>query len=287
MAVSKRIRSIPLIKVLSVLVFTITLYGQERGSAYPFFIVQMSDPQFGFIENNKGFSRESELYGKAVDAVNRIRPDFVVITGDFVHNRHDEAQWNEFDRITGRIDSDIPVWLSPGNHDIGQEPGKEDIEQFAGKYGYDRFSFRHKRCLFIGLNTCIIKSGNKEHESIQYDWLQKKLKRSSRARHIILFGHYPFFIKDPEEKEIYSNIGTELREKYLELFRKYNVDAVFSGHLHNNADSAIGGTAMVVTSAVGKQLGDAQAGLRVIKIFRDRIEHDYYSLEEIPEKVTF
>jgi 3',5'-cyclic AMP phosphodiesterase CpdA len=247
----------------------------------------MTDPQFGFIENNKAFAEETALYKKAVEAINRIRPDFVVITGDFVNDRSNKAQWDEFDRITAEINSSITVWLSPGNHDIGQDPAKDDIDKYIAQYGYDRFSFWHKKCRIIGLNTCIIKSGNKDLEEVQFNWLKKELEGQRKARHIILFGHYPFFIKNPDEAETYSNIGLELRSKYLDLFREYNVSAVFSGHLHNNAVSAGGETEMIVTSAVGRPLGEAPSGIRIIKVFRDRIENNYYSLAEIPDQVTF
>jgi hypothetical protein len=44
---------------------------------------------------------------------------------------------------------------------------------------------------------------------------------------------------------------------------------------------------MIVTSAVGKPLGDAPSGVRIIKVYKDRIEHSYYPLDQIPDKVIF
>jgi 3',5'-cyclic AMP phosphodiesterase CpdA len=281
----RRNTTILLIFLISLSLTSGFVSGQKQ--TYPFFIVQMTDPQFGFLENNKGFSGETVLYEKAVEKINIIKPAFVVITGDFVNDKSDQSQWNEFDRITGKIDKSIHVWLSPGNHDIGLPPAKDDLDKYIRKYGYDRFSFRVRKSLFIGLNTCLIKSGNNEQEQIQYDWLQQQLKEGKRARHRILFGHYPFFIKSPDEAETYSNIRGDLRSEYLDLFKKYNVTAVFSGHLHNNAESFSGETKMIVTSAVGRPLGDAPSGVRIIKVYKDRIVHEYYSLEEIPGQVRF
>lgn len=272
------------ILVSFIFILSIDLNAQSIKSSYPFFIVQMTDPQFGFLDNND-FSGETVLYEKAVEKINSIRPAFIVITGDFVHDRSNKAQWDEFDRITSRIDKTIPVWLSPGNHDIGMPPEKGDLDNYIRKYGYDRFSFRIRKSMFIGLNTCLIKSGMIEPEQIQYDWLQQKLKRGKRAKHIILFGHYPIFIKSPDEAETYSNIALDLRPKYLDLFRQYGVNAVFSGHLHNNAESSSGETEMIVTSAVGRPLGDAPSGIRIIKVYKDRITHSYYPLDQIPDKV--
>lgn len=285
MSVKKQFKLLSVLLVLSVCIFSLSLNGQSRQKDYKFFIVQMTDPQFGFFGENREFSKETLLYEKAVEKINRLKPAFVVITGDFVNQQSNRAQWNEFDRITGKISKDIPVWLSPGNHDIGQSPSQEDIDNYTAKYGYDRFAFRFKKCLFVGLNTCIIKSGNPEREQIQYEWLEKELRKARRCRHILLFSHYPFFIKSEDEPETYSNIGPGLREKYLELFRKYDVSAVFSGHLHNNAESAFGDTEMVVTSAVGRPLGEAPSGFRIIKFSKERIDHEYYPLDEVPDQV--
>jgi 3',5'-cyclic AMP phosphodiesterase CpdA len=281
----KKTRS--LLLLLLIYFITCSVDAQDKRHSYPFFIVQMSDPQFGFFDNNRSFDKETELYEKAVKAINRIKPAFVVITGDFVNDRSDQAQWNEFIRITDEIDSSIPVWLTPGNHDIGQAPVKDDIDKYIAEHCYDRFSFRYKKCLFIGINSCIIKSGENEFEQVQYDWLKNELAGKRRARQTILFCHYPFFIKSPDEPESYSNIGIGSRSKYLDLFREYDVSAVYSGHLHNNAVSASGETEFIVTSAVGKPLGEAPSGLRIIKVYQDRIEHKYYSLDEIPERIMF
>ena len=279
----KRNKTIHIVLLISLFLTSGFISAQK----FPFFIVQMTDPQFGFIENNKGFSGETVLYENAVDKINILKPAFVVITGDFVNDKSNQSQWDEFDRITGKIEKKIPVWLSPGNHDIGMPPAKDDLDKYIRKYGYGRFSFRIRKSLIIGLNTCLIKSGNNEQEQIQYGWLQQKLKKGKRVKHIILFGHYPFFIKSPDEVETYSNIALDLRQKYLSLFNRYEVTAVFSGHLHNNAESSSGETKMIVTSAVGKPLGDAPSGVRIIKVYKDRIEHSYYPLDQIPDKVLF
>ena len=107
---------------------------------------------------DKDFQKETELYEKAVSAINRLNPDFVVITGDLVNDKDSKPQIDEFKRITAMIDSKIPVYYSPGNHDIGQSPEQRDIDIFIDNYGHDRFSFRHKKSLFIGINSCLIKS---------------------------------------------------------------------------------------------------------------------------------
>jgi serine/threonine-protein phosphatase CPPED1 len=260
--------------------------AQKNDNIKPYFFIQITDPQFGFFEDNKGFSKETELYEKAVNAINRLNPDFVVITGDLVNNKDDNSQKAEFKRITAIINKKIPVYYSPGNHDIGLPPTRQDIDSFISDYGHDKFSFQHKKSIFIGLNSCIIKANSPVLEQGQFDWLSKELVKTGSAEHIILFCHIPFFINSFEEPESYSNIPIETRNKYFSLFKEYKVEAIFAGHLHSNSSAKYGNTSMVTTSALGKPLGDSPSGIRIIIVYPERIESFYYSIYEIPETIV-
>jgi 3',5'-cyclic AMP phosphodiesterase CpdA len=211
----------------------------------------------------------------------------VVITGDFVHNSESPEQIAEFKRITALIDPKIPVYYTPGNHDLGQTPDEASLRNYQKNYGSDKFSFTHKGSLFIGFNSSFIKAKLAEPEQEQYNWLVKKLRKSQAAQHIILFCHYPFFNKTVDEPTAYSNIDLEYRKKYLELFNTNKVDAVFSGHYHNNSLATYGKTQLVTTSALGKPLGAAPSGMRIVKVYMNRIEHEYFGLEELPDSVHF
>ncbi|MCU0458227.1 MAG: metallophosphoesterase [Bacteroidales bacterium] len=275
--------------IVPVLLILLSTNGcsQRESPEIPWFFIQLTDPQFGMFENNNGFEKETYLYEKAVVHINRLKPDFVVITGDFVHNGGSSDQIEEFKRITAMIDHEIPVYYTPGNHDVGQIPDEESLENYTGNYGRDRFSFRHKGSVFIGFNSSLIKARLTEPEQKQYKWLSEKLKQSRKAQHIILFCHYPFFNKSFDEPSAYSNIDIEYRKKYLDLFNASKVEAVFSGHYHNNSLSVFGNTQLVTTSALGKPLGDAPSGMRIIKVYSNRIEHEYFGLDELPDSVNF
>ena len=276
-----------IIALLLFLLITGTGNPQNKNTSLPFFFIQLTDPQFGMFESNNGFSQETDLYEKAVNAINKLNPDFVVITGDLVNKKDDRSQISEFKRITAKINSKTPVYFSPGNHDIGESPAQEDIDSFIINHGHDKFSFRHKKCLFIGINSCIIKSNSPVPEQLQFDWLKKELAKGKRAKHKILFCHYPFFINSVDEPENYSNIPIETRNRYLTLFEDNHVDAIFAGHLHNNGSAKYGDLEMITTSSVGKPLGNAPSGIRIIKIYPDRIESSYFVLAEIPETIVF
>jgi serine/threonine-protein phosphatase CPPED1 len=262
-----------------------TANSQKANDPPPFFFIQVTDPQFGMFESNKGFDKETELYNKAVDAINMLNPDFVVITGDLVNNKDDKSQIGEFKRITAKINSRIPVYYSPGNHDTGMPPEQKDIDSFISTYGPDRFSFIHKKCLFIGLNSCIIKANTPVLEQLQFEWLKNELLKNKYADHTIIFSHYPFFINTADEPENYSNIPADTRNRYLKLFEENKVDAVFVGHLHSNVSAKYDNIDMIISGAVGKSLSKDPSGIRVVKVYTDRIESTFFGLDEIPEKI--
>lgn len=270
-----------------ILLFSGSALAQKKNQANPWFFVQLTDPQFGMFDNNAGFEKETALYEIAVAKINSLNPDFVVITGDFVNDQNSVSQINEFKRITAKINPSIPVYYSPGNHDIGQVPNEESLKKYKKNYGNDRFSFRHKSSSFIGFNTGLIKAKLDKPEQEQFIWLSKKLRKRRNSQHILLFTHYPFFNKTADEPTAYSNIDQEYREKYLRLFSNSRVTAVFSGHHHNNGLSTYENVQLVTTSSLGKPLGKAPSGFRIIKVYDDKIEYQYFGLKELPEKIDF
>jgi serine/threonine-protein phosphatase CPPED1 len=263
------------------------LNAQKENSSAPFFFIQLTDPQFGFIESNNGFEKETALYEKAVKEINRLKPDFVVITGDFVNTQGDKLQIAEFKRITGMIDTKVPVYYTPGNHDIGQAPAQQDIDSYISQYGDTKFSFKYKNNSFIGFNSNFIKARTPDLEQAQFDWLKKELSESKGVKHIILFCHHPFFTVSPDEPDNYSNVAIETRNKYLALFKEYNVNAVFAGHTHANGFAKFGDMEMIITSAVGRPLGKDPSGFRIVKVYDSSIESNFYPLDQIPATITF
>uniref|UniRef100_UPI003216713B metallophosphoesterase n=1 Tax=uncultured Draconibacterium sp. TaxID=1573823 RepID=UPI003216713B len=277
-----------IIQCCVLLFFAVEIVGAQTTSKNDScFFIQLSDPQFGMFKQNANFEKETALYKKAIDGINELKPDFVVITGDFVHNQNSEEQINEFIRLTAAVNPSIPVYYSPGNHDIGVTPDKESLKKYRKNYGKDRFVFSHKGSLFIGFNTSLIKGKLEKEEKEQYKWLEKQLRKSDKFNKTVLFCHYPFFIKNVDEPTAYTNIDIEVRKKYLDLFAANGVDAVFTGHHHDNILNVYGDIELITTSAAGMPLGNAPSGMRIIKIFNDKIEHEYFGFDEIPVSVEF
>lgn len=267
------------------LILLANIFAQSESE--PFSFIQITDPQFGMFEKNAGFEKETVLFEKAVAGINKLHPDFVVITGDFVHDPNSEAQINEFKHLVSKIKPEIPVYYTPGNHDVGTTPNKQNLKKYRKNYGKDRFVFSHKGSLFIGFNTSLIKGKLVQKENKQFKWLTSQIRKGKDFDNTVVFCHYPFFIKRIDEPTAYANIDLEYRKKYLDLFAENGVDVVFTGHHHNNILNAYRDVQLVTTSSAGKPLGDAPSGMRIIQVYSDKIEHEYFGFDELPESVRF
>ena len=56
-------------------------------------------------------------------------------------------------------------------------------------------------------------------------------------------------------------------------------------HYHRNAIAFDEKLEMITTTAVSRQLGDDKSGFRVVKVYQDKIVHQYHPFEEIPDKI--
>jgi 3',5'-cyclic AMP phosphodiesterase CpdA len=83
--------------------------GGWAPAAEPFFFVQLTDPQFGMFTTNADIVQETANFEFAVATLNRLRPAFVVITGDLVNKPGDVSQIAEYRRVVAKIDPSIPV----------------------------------------------------------------------------------------------------------------------------------------------------------------------------------
>jgi len=258
-----------------VIFFPYQLCGKTHRAQITF--VQLTDIQMGMISKDKNCDEEERLFKLTIDKVNKLKPAFVVITGDFVNNRTDTNQIKAFKQLTTLISRRIPVYLIPGNHDVGQMPGKESLDFYFKHYTSDKFEFEYKGLQFIGINSSLINSGTEE-EKEQLNWLKEKL---NGIKNRIIFSHHPFFIADINEKDNYSNIPLQKRLDYMLLFKDHGVKKIFAGHYHNNSIAQYDGIEMITTTAVGKQLGKAESGFRIVKVYKDSIQSFYQKIEII------
>lgn len=285
----------------------------DSGEHQDFFFIQLSDPQFGlfaalsgvedaYIEEKlkqrlrvrkapkiRGFADETRLYRKAIDAANRLRPDFVVVCGDMTQDSDDIFQLNELMTITAELDEEIPMRWVAGNHDVGNDLTPESLALYRGRFGKDNYAFDHKGSRFIALNSNVGYDPSKvsgEWER-QVEFLEQTLDgpREQRAVHTVAFTHHPLFLDHRDEPDSTLVIPTARRLVLLDLLNEHGAWGMFSGHWHLNNYASDGEFQMVTSAAVGYPLGDDPSGLRIVKVYADRIEHEYYGFDEVPDQV--
>jgi predicted phosphodiesterase len=248
--------------------------------------IQMSDPQFGMYTKDADFKHETANLEFAVAAANRLMPAFVVVTGDLINKGGDAAMTAEYKRVTAKLDPKIKLYSVPGNHDVGNEPTAESLALYRERFGADYYTFRAGDIAGIVLNSNLEKATEKvPAEAAKMEgWLRGELEKAKRdgSKHIIVFQHISFFLKNADEEDQYFNIPKVVRERYLRLLHDYGVRQVFAGHYHRNELGRDGELEMVTSGPVGMPLEGAKSGIRVVTVKDGTVTHKYYDFGELP-----
>ncbi|XP_072916587.1 serine/threonine-protein phosphatase CPPED1 isoform X1 [Hemitrygon akajei] len=279
-------------------------FSEEAESSWkgPFYFIQGADPQLGLMKawkvgdcDNGGdeWQEEVQLTEQAVKAINALKPKpkFFVLCGDLIHampgTPWSERQKDDLKNVLKCTDPNIPLVFVSGNHDIGNSPTPDTVSEYCKNWGDDYFSFWVGGVLFLVLNSQFLcdASGCPELKRAHDEWLNEQLAaaQTKKSKHVIVFQHIPLFLQSPDEENGYFNLEKSLRLDLLQKFQEAGVKAVFSGHYHRNAGGKFNNLDMVVTSAIGCQLGPDKHGVRVVAVTENHIHHKYVSLDELSD----
>jgi len=200
-----------------------------------------------------GFDIDTVKLGAArsryvVERLNLLKPDFVVHLGDIVHPVPGSPAYEDSaERFHGLYeDLESPLYLVPGNHDIGEKafPGQplgqreaqgtindDKIAEYERLFQAQYHSFEHHDCLFVIINGMIVNSGLNCEES-QRQWLEALLEEN-QGRRIFMFSHYPPYLSRADETCHYDATDEPGRSWLLGLFERHAVEAYYAGHVHN------------------------------------------------------
>jgi 3',5'-cyclic AMP phosphodiesterase CpdA len=247
----------------------------------------LSDPQFGMYTKNAGFQHETVNFEFAIATANRLKPAFVVITGDLINQAGNAAQTAEFKRIAAKLDPAIKLYNMPGNHDVENEATAQSLASYREHFGQDYYSFQSDGITGIVLNSNLEKgTKNVPQEAARMEaWFKSEVAKAkgAGAKQIIVFQHIPFFRKDPNEPEVYENIPVDVRQRYLKVMHDNGVKWVFAGHQHQNEEAQDGDLQVIATGPVGMPLHGAKSGIRIVAVTPDSVQHKYFDFGEIPE----
>ncbi|KAH9283597.1 Serine/threonine-protein phosphatase CPPED1 [Echinococcus granulosus] len=277
-------------------------------NASRFTFVQLADPQLALLERYGEkrdppykWDRELALVDRAISAINRLssKPKFVIICGDLVDaepgRSERQDQISDLKSSLAKISPDIPIFVLPGNHDIGNSPSPADIGDYTSYWGDDYFTFWCGKVKNIVVNSQLYfdHSSCQAEFSAQDGWLDNELSTSENenAENILIFQHIPPFKKSPSEEDDYFNLPISVREDLLNRYYKAGVRYLFSGHLHYNSGGLWhpqGGNSstpleIISSSAVGFQLGHDKPGLRIVRVTPTTVTHKYFAFDELEQ----
>jgi|GEM_PF-2790345 len=224
------------------MIFRSPLYANEEvlsdSSGLKFTFLQFSDVHVGHPINRPVHKRLQA----AVQLANNSQAAFVIDSGDMTNHPVYEAsetnlaEFAEYRKYMAALE--MPLYLLPGNHDIGYFDPQGDTHHGGKPWGdYQELvsvyrkemgpldqSFEYKGVRFILVNNNPARSGGPGFLSDkQLAWVERQLKSSSPA---FLFCHVPLFARTTGKPW-----GKSSRQ-LIDLCEKYGVAAVGYGHEH-------------------------------------------------------
>jgi len=249
-------------------------FATEAFGMKPFKFVQLCDTQLGM----GGYEHDLKAFTQAVAQINKLKPDFVMICGDLVHNRSDKS-FADFNQIKAQFN--VPCYCVSGNHDVGNDPTPESLAYYREVVGKDYYSFEHKGYMFVIVNTQLWKAPV-EGELKKHDvWLEDTLgTAANKNTPVFVVGHYPLFLEEPDEAEKYMNLPVAKRRELCKLFDKQGVVAMLGGHTHRLITNECKGIQLVNAETISKNFDKRPLGFRVWHVANSSpFNHDFVSLE--------
>jgi 3',5'-cyclic AMP phosphodiesterase CpdA len=216
-------------------------YTQDLSEKPLLSFVHATDSQIDDGTDPKAAARyphDEKMSEIAVAQVNRLKPEFLVVTGDLV-NKNTLREWETFNAIYSKLE--VPLYLTPGNHDAAQRDsdprsasiGRQDTAELGlARYsksteryasgGRRFYSFEASGCVFLAIDT-----HTQAIDSKQMDWIRDELARTQDATHVFVLGHHP--LPGTFGNEVAPEQGGD---ELLALFKQFRVTAYLVGHRH-------------------------------------------------------
>ena len=182
---------------------------------------QKSDSQFSEQDINIVSAGDFYCNDETEDTINNIisvNPELIFTTGDHVKDEKSAKCWIKMSKV---IKDKMKIAI--GNHDAEfSKIYKQIIKNHNVKSPY--YSYNFKNIHFISLST----EHPYEEGSKQYKFIKSDLKKSSTNSSIdwiMVHQHKPLYSTNADIEE-----SERIKNTFLPLFEKYNVDLVISGH---------------------------------------------------------
>lgn len=182
---------------------------------------------FAVYGDNRGGSKR---HARIAEAIAHKRPDIVLHVGDVVPRGRDYEDWGKhFFEPAKNLLKNTPFYIAIGNHEENAQ-WFYDFVSYPEPKNYYSFDYGNAHFTIIDSNKIVqedIATSDLRPGGPQYEWLEKDLKSSHSEWKFVFFHHSPY-----SSMPGYPMVGIEAM-KIISLFERYDVDIVFSGHVHN------------------------------------------------------
>jgi serine/threonine-protein phosphatase CPPED1 len=183
-----------------------------------------------------------------LDALNHDRSlAFALHLGDMVHHA-DSGQYSIFFEALQNLR--LPLLTVIGNHEIAPDA-------VAGRKYYGRifgpgikpfnYAFQFGQYYFIVIDD----ADNKKLSPNQLAWLAAELEKSQACRYRLVFLHIPLYDPRPAHAECLPPAASL---ELLDLFTRYGVTQIFTGHMHAFVQGNWAGIPYIITGGAGAPL---------------------------------
>jgi 3',5'-cyclic AMP phosphodiesterase CpdA len=215
-------------------------------------LVHLSDLHFG--------AHDERLVDAVEENVDALKPDLVVISGDFTQRAKTE-QFREACLFLERLqEGGHEVLGVPGNHDV---PLYDVLRRFLSPLSRYRRFIDDSLCPFVelpglavlGINTArslTFKDGRINQDQVAF--IRDTFSRAPRDAFRVLVSHHPLFALEVGD-EITSAIGRQ--ELALDAIQEAGVDMLLAGHNHHASSHSASDLVTRAGSALVVQAGTA------------------------------
>jgi 3',5'-cyclic AMP phosphodiesterase CpdA len=230
------------------------------------------------------FGAHDERLVEGVDwAVDQLKPDLVVISGDFTQRARTEQFKEACEFLEGLRDRGHEVLGVPGNHDV---PLYDVLRRFLSPLARYRRFIDDTLCPFIefpgvavlGINTArslTFKEGRVSEEQVEF--IRETFARTPQEAVRVLVTHHPLFALTVGD-EVQRAIGRQ--ELALDAIEDAGVDILLAGHMHHASSHDAGD---LVTRAGGTLV--VQAGTATSTRVREQ-EQSFNTIDIADDCVT-
>lgn len=213
-----------------------------------------------YHSDGKQIKNGEKLIDQMLLEVQQQQLDAILLTGDLTLNGELKSHEELVEKLKIVKKSGIPIFVVPGNHDIGHPNAKgyrkeetyqvqtireEEFLDLYEEFGYaqaiskDAYSLSYavpfsKRIWLICLDNCCrlngkpLQYGQMKEESLE--WLEEKLQEArSWNAYPLVMGHYNLALHN---RIFQDHFTMRNHEKVGRILKKYQVPVFLSGHMH-------------------------------------------------------